>query len=154
VKIRLVCVGKPRDRVLAELHERYAERIRRFGVGYETAHVAEVRADGRFSEDHVRQREGRALIDAHGGAGRIIALDPTGRCWSSEQLAERIEGWGTPAATLLIGGPLGLHEQVRTRAEAVWSLSPLTFPHELARVLIAEQVYRALCIRRGVPYHK
>ena len=84
----------------------------------------------------------------------LIALDAAGRLFDSETLAEHIESWTTPAATLLIGGPLGLHSSIGEKAQLQWSLSPLTFPHELMRVLVAEQLYRALTILRGVPYHK
>lgn len=153
MRLVLLCVGKPRDADLCQLHDRYADRIRQFGVRYETIWVPETRAGGRFSDDHVRLRETRALLD-RGEAGRTIALDRSGRSWTSEQLASRLERWATPCATLLVGGPLGLHREALERSDECWSLSSLTFPHELVRVLLAEQLYRAVTILRGVPYHK
>ena len=66
----------------------------------------------------------------------------------------RLERWATPRLTLVVGGPLGLHRKLLERADGRWSLSPLTFPHELVRGLVAEQLYRALTILRRVPYHK
>ena len=154
MKARLLCVGKSRERGIAALHDDYAERIRRLGVDYDTGFVPEIRAAGRYADDHVREREARALLEARGAKSTWIALDSRGRAWTSEGLAERIETWLTPRAELVVGGPLGLHTRVLEAAEHVWSLSPLTFPHELVRVLVAEQLYRALTLRRGLPYHK
>ena len=154
MKIRVVCVGKPRERALVGLHDGYAERIRRLGVEYESKSVAEVRAEGRYSDDHVRERESRALLEACEGKGELIALDRTGRLMSSEELAAGLERWAVSRAQILVGGPLGHHSSLLREAGHVWSLSPLTFPHELARVIVAEQLYRALTIRRGLPYHK
>lgn len=154
MKLRLLSVGKPRDPEACKLHDRYAERISRFGVDYESIWVPETSSGGRYSDEHVREREARRLIDRLAGRGSVIAVDAGGRDYSSIELSRRIERWANPAATFIIGGPLGLHESARSRADAVWSLSSLTFPHELARVLVSEQLYRAVTLLRGVPYHK
>lgn len=156
MRFRLLLVGKPRDRQAALLHDDYAGRIRRLGVGFETNWVAEVRPGGRFSEEHALEREAGLLLERAGAKGRgsEIALDRGGRLLDSRELSRRIERWAVPRATFIIGGPLGLHESVLRRADAVWSLSPLTLPHELARVIVAEQLYRALTLLRGLPYHK
>jgi 23S rRNA (pseudouridine1915-N3)-methyltransferase len=154
VRIRLLLVGKPRDAEAGALHDRFAERIRRLGVDYVTEWVPEVRPGGRYSDAHVREREGRSLTDRLDGRGTSIALDRQGTSLSSEELSRRIETWATPRATFLIGGPLGHAPSVLERADAVWSLSRLTLPHELARVVLAEQLYRALTLLRGIPYHK
>jgi 23S rRNA (pseudouridine1915-N3)-methyltransferase len=154
VRLRLLSVGKPRDPEACKLHDRYGERISRFGVDYESIWVAETSPGGRYSDEHVREREARRLIDRLAGRGSVIAVDAGGRDYSSIELSQRVERWANPAATFIIGGPLGLHESVRSRADAVWSLSPLTFPHELVRVLVSEQLYRAVTLLRGVPYHK
>jgi 23S rRNA (pseudouridine1915-N3)-methyltransferase len=156
VRIHLLSVGKPRDREFGLLHDRYARRIGRMGVAYTTGWVPEVAPGGRYSDDHVREREARSLRDALEAAepGTLIALDRKGRIRDSRQLVRLLERWATPRATFVIGGPLGLHPDFAAEAQARWSLSALTFPHELARVLVVEQLYRALTIQRGVPYHK
>jgi 23S rRNA (pseudouridine1915-N3)-methyltransferase len=154
MRIVLLTVGRPRDRELCVVHDRYAERISRFGVRYATEWVAETAAGGRFTEKHAREREGQQLLDKLGDTGRAIALDRQGTSLTSPQLAEKLERWATPLVTLVVGGPLGLAPSVTGRAETTWSLSPLTFPHELVRVLVAEQLYRALTLLRGHPYHK
>ena len=154
MRICLLSVGKPKDRLLASVHDRYAARIGRLGVEYGARWVAEVRAGGRFSDEHVREREGRSLLDGGGPAGVRIALDPGGTLLTTEALARRLERWALPLGTFLVGGPLGLHAEVRERSDERWSLSPLTLPHELVRVVVVEQIYRALTILRGLPYHK
>lgn len=154
MKIRVLAVGRPRDGELDARVQDYGRRIERFGVGWSTAEVREVAAGKRYSERHAREREAAALLAGSGDRGRLVALDPGGRCWSSEQVAERLERWTTPHGTFVVGGPLGLDRAVLERADAVWSLSKLTFPHELARLIVAEQLYRAITILRNVPYHK
>jgi 23S rRNA (pseudouridine1915-N3)-methyltransferase len=154
MKIRVLCVGKPRERGMGLLHDEYAERIRRLGVEYEWSIVPEVRAEGRYSDDHVRKRESRALLEARERKGRSIALDRSGRSLSSEELAVHLERWAVPRAQFLVGGPLGHHPDLLNEVDHVWALSRLTFPHEMVRVIVAEQLYRALSILRGLPYHK
>ena len=154
MKIRMLQVGKPRDAPAVALHDRYVERIERLGVGYAVSWVPEVQPDGRFSDEHVREREARALLEELDAKSTAIALDRGGQSLTSEELSRRLERWATPRATFVIGGPLGLHGGILDRADWRWSLSPLTFPHELARVIVAEQLYRALTLLRGVPYHK
>lgn len=154
MNLRLVTVGRPRNAHLAALHDDYADRIRRFGVGWETRAVPEEKASGRYSEEHLRAREARAIERALDDGEAVVLLDPAGKMLSSDELAARLPRWAAPRAALVVGGPSGLHPGLSSRATAAWSLSRLTFPHELVRVLVAEQVYRALCIARRVPYHR
>ncbi len=154
MKIRVVSVGKPKDERWASLHDDYAKRITRLGAGYDTAWVREVRPDRAFSDDHVREREAAALVEALDPKSTVVALDTSGELLDSERLASRLERWAERQASFVIGGPLGLHRSFVGRADAGWALSPLTFPHEMVRALLAEQLYRALTILRGVPYHK
>lgn len=153
MKILVLSVGRP-DRRFTALFDDYAARIRRFGVTFETAHVEEVEAAGRYDDAHAREREGRALAAAIPARSKVVALDPAGVGMTSQELSRRLEPWATPRATFLIGGPLGLDPARREEAEAVLSLSAMTLPHDLARVVLAEQIYRALTLLRGIPYHK
>jgi 23S rRNA (pseudouridine1915-N3)-methyltransferase len=102
--------------------------------------------------------EADALLDKsrQKGAGELWALDQRGGLLTSEQLAQRIGRLrdASLALTLVIGGDEGLSPRVRDQARFIWSLSPLTLPHRLARVLVLEQLYRAFEILRGAPYHK
>jgi len=100
--------------------------------------------------------EGAALLAALRDGERVIALDRRGKQWSTEILAQHLAQWlqGGRNIALLIGGPDGLAEPVRKRATQLWSLSDLTLPHGLVRVLVAEQLYRAWSMLQGGPYHR
>ncbi len=101
------------------------------------------------------RKESDALLRAVGN-DRVIALEVKGRPWSTEQLSDRLSEWqlsGDPWS-LLIGGPDGLSPECRSRAEVHWSLSPLTLPHPLVRIMVMEQLYRAWSINAGHPYHR
>ncbi|MDE1958900.1 MAG: 23S rRNA (pseudouridine(1915)-N(3))-methyltransferase RlmH [Xanthomonadaceae bacterium] len=100
--------------------------------------------------------EGAALLAALPRDARVIALDGRGAAWSSETLAQKLADWRMQGRdlALLIGGADGLAEAVLARAELRWSLGPLTLPHMLVRVLVAEQLYRAASLLAGHPYHR
>lgn len=100
--------------------------------------------------------EGEAILAALGPKERVIALEVKGKNWSTEQLAEHVADWQMEGqdTTLLIGGPDGLSASCRERADTLWSLSPLTLPHPLVRVLLVEQLYRAWSLINNHPYHK
>lgn len=101
-------------------------------------------------------QEGERLLQAVPAGARIVALDVRGQSWSTEDLAARMMRWmqdGRDLA-LMIGGPDGLSDACLERAELRWSLSPLTLPHALVRVIVAEQLYRAWTVCRGHPYHR
>jgi 23S rRNA (pseudouridine1915-N3)-methyltransferase len=142
VKLRLVSVGKDKGPT-SELAQEYAERIRRFA----DLDLVELRGQGPV-------REAEAVLEKV--RGELWALDERGKELTSAQLAEKIGRLrdSAQALTLCIGGDEGLDPSVRKQARFVWSLSPLTLPHRLARVVALEQVYRAFEILRGGPYHK
>jgi len=100
--------------------------------------------------------EGERLLAAVPAGSRAIALDERGQEWSTVELAERLAGWLRDGRdiSLLIGGPDGLDDGCRARADLEWSLSRLTLPHSLARVLVAEQLYRAWSLLHHHPYHR
>ena len=102
------------------------------------------------------QQEGEAMLAAIPRQARVVALEVGGRPWTTEQLAEQLSAWQQDGRdiALLIGGPEGLAPACRARAELSWSLSPLTFPHPLVRVIVAEQFYRAWSILQNHPYHR
>lgn len=100
--------------------------------------------------------EGQKMLNAIPDRARVIALDERGRPWSTLQLAQHLEEWlpdGRDVA-LLVGGPDGLAPECKQRAEQSWSLSALTLPHPLVRVILAEQIYRAWSVTQGHPYHR
>ena len=104
----------------------------------------------------VIEEEGERLLAAVPARSHLIALDSGGKQWSTEQLADQLDHWLGDGrdVSLLVGGPDGLSDRCKTAAETLWSLSKLTLPHPLVRVLIAEQIYRAWSILKGHPYHR
>ena len=103
-----------------------------------------------------RREEGGRLLAALPKGVQVIALDEQGRAWSTAELSRQLAAWlaeGRDLA-LLVGGPEGLDPTCRARADRLWSLSPLTFPHPLVRVILAEQLYRAWSLLTGHPYHR
>ncbi len=103
-----------------------------------------------------RQQEGEALLKAVPRDDLIVALDVTGRSLSTEKLAETLGGWYDEGhnVSLLVGGPDGLDPMCLQQAGQRWSLSAMTLPHPLVRVMLAEQIYRAWSILQGHPYHR
>lgn len=102
------------------------------------------------------EKEGEAILSAIGKNEQVIALDVKGKAWSTEQLAENLAAWKMSGDNfcLLIGGPDGLSPAILQMASIKWSLSPLTLPHPLVRILLIEQLYRACSILQNHPYHK
>lgn len=103
-----------------------------------------------------RQRESRAILDALPDGAFLVLLDIDGQAWSSDALADQLARWRETGRPLVfvIGGAEGVDDAVQRAAQVRWSLGPATLPHELARVVAMEQVYRAFTILHGLPYHK
>lgn len=102
------------------------------------------------------QGESQKMIKAIPKGARVIALDERGTAWTTRQLATQFEEWLAAGCdiALLVGGPDGLSDECHRRAVQQWSLSPLTLPHALVRVVVAEQLYRAWSVMKGHPYHR
>jgi 23S rRNA (pseudouridine1915-N3)-methyltransferase len=102
------------------------------------------------------KKEGTLMLEHVKPSDQVVALEVKGASWSTEKLADQLKNWQMRAGdvALLVGGPDGLSEECRRRADQQWSLSPLTLPHPLVRVLLAEQVYRAWTINQHHPYHR
>ena len=153
-RIRLLTVGKPRDVRMAGLAEEYLKRLRAgMPVLWET--VAE-EPFKKGDESRALTKEAARLLERIHADDYVVILDVQGQSIDSESLAARLEEWRITAKNVVfvVGGSLGLDGAVRARAQWRWSLSPLTFPHGLAHVLVSEQLYRAWTILQGHPYHK
>ncbi len=148
----LIAVGKLRP-ALREVCDDYLRRLGR----HLPVEEREVREAGRAgSPARQRTEEGRRLLDALPADADVVLLDVGGTAWTSESLARRLSAWRLAARDLafVIGGAEGVSAAVREGASVRWSLGPLTLPHELARVVVVEQLYRAGTILRGEPYHR
>lgn len=111
---------------------------------------------GQGSAQQAMDKEAQALRKAMGARDRIIALDVKGKPWSTEELAQQLQSWQMSGSdySLIIGGPDGIAPDLLASAEQRWSLSALTLPHPMVRVLVVEQLYRAWSINAGHPYHR
>jgi 23S rRNA (pseudouridine1915-N3)-methyltransferase len=148
----LLAVGKLRPSFRAAADD-YLRRLAR----HVKVREVEVREAGRTrSREAQRSEEATRLLARCPPGARLVALARQGAGWSSEELARRLDRWLREArpVALAIGGSYGLAPELLTAAADRWSLGPLTLPHELARVVVAEQLYRAVTILRGEPYHK
>lgn len=150
--VHLLAVGRLRPAFRAAADD-YLRRLSRFLVVRER----EVKEGGRAGNVTAQRREeGRRLREALPDDALMVALTREGSPWSSEEVARRLRRWRDEGreVAFLIGGATGLEESVIRDAGARWSLGPLTLPHELARVVVCEQLYRATTILAGQPYHK
>lgn len=147
-------VGKPRDANLAGAIHEYETRAAR----YWPLKINEVREETARSgsADLVREREGERLLAALPPGAQIVACDVIGKTMTSEQFAAWLQRSREAArdVAILIGGAYGLSDAIKQRASITLALAPWTLPHELARLVLAEQLYRAGTIGRGEPYHK
>jgi 23S rRNA (pseudouridine1915-N3)-methyltransferase len=152
MEISLVAVGKLRP-YYREAVDDYARRLRR----YVTFREHEIREASRAPTVAAqRLEEAKRLEEKIANGGAFVALAREGAPWSSTDLAQQLGRWLLSArqVSLVVGGSHGLDPAFLNRASARWSLGPLTLPHELARVVAIEQLYRAFTILRGEPYHK
>jgi len=152
VEIAVVAVGKLRP-YYREAFDDYARRLQRYG----TFREHEVREASRAPTVAAQRAEEAQRLHARITEGSsVVALARVGAGWTSADLAKQLERWLLAARplTFAIGGSHGLDSPLIARSAATWSLGPLTLPHELARVVVGEQLYRAFTILRGEPYHK
>jgi 23S rRNA (pseudouridine1915-N3)-methyltransferase len=153
LKLRILSIGKDRSGLYQPAIEEYARRVGRF-ARLELLELPEARRHA--GTPLAKVEEGEALLARLGPRERVVALDERGQAHGSVELARRLQAWleGGRDVAFLVGGSDGLADAVLARAEERISLSRLTLAHRLARLVLAEQLYRAFTILRGEPYHK
>jgi len=159
MKLAICAVGRAKPSPERELTELYLERARGAGpqIGVGSADLIEVDERKKLEPAELKVREGELLLAAAPKGAIIIALDERGKNLKSSELARVIEGrrdQGAPAMAFLIGGADGLSDAVRQSADLTLSLGKATWPHMLVRAMLAEQLYRAITILTGHPYHR
>ena len=155
MKIRLYALGTRMPAWVDEGYRDYARRLRG-GWSLELVEVPVAKRNARSPTARLVEEEGERLLAALPASATVVALDERGTAMASAGLARRLAEWqreGAPLA-LMIGGPDGLSARCLARASLRWSLSPLTLPHALVRVVVAEQLYRAWSILHRHPYHR
>lgn len=159
MRITIISVGKIKEKFFDQAVKEYAKRLSKFCRLNEEI-VQDERADETYSQaeiDQVKIREGQKILSKIPKNSYIIALDIRGSQISSEDLAKKIDSLGLEGIsdiTFIIGGSNGLSEEVIRRADYKLSFSKMTFPHQLFKVILLEQIYRAFKINSGEAYHK
>jgi 23S rRNA (pseudouridine1915-N3)-methyltransferase len=154
-----VTVGKLKEKYLKQGIEEYVKRLSAYAK-IEVIEVADEKAPEELSElemIQVKQKEGERILAKVAQDTYVIALAIDGKLRSSEELADTLDKlatYGKSKIAFIIGGSLGLSEEVLSRANEHLSFSRMTFPHQLMRLILVEQIYRAFRINRGEPYHK
>lgn len=154
MRFDIVLPGKTKDSFLAEGIEEYRKRLRHYAdIHLKFLKVNKVQG----SEEVVKKKEAELLLSGLAPSSFAVALDAGGKQFSSPELAVQIGHWektGVRNVTFLLGGPLGLAPEVLSRADLKLSLSRMTFTHDMARLFLLEQLYRAYTIKNGGKYHK
>lgn len=159
MKITILCVGKIKEKYFSMAIEEYVKRLSRY-CKLEIIEVPDEKTDENASaaeENMVKAKEGERILKNIKDTSYVIALAIGGKQLDSVELSEKIEKLGVQGVshiTFVIGGSLGLDERILQRADYKLSFSKMTFPHQLMRVVLLEQVYRSYRIMNGEPYHK
>ena len=155
----LIAVGKLREKPYRAMADEYLKRLSRYAKveEVELPDLPEPADASPALEKQVKDREGEAILAKIRPGDYVIALTIPGKQWDSPGLSRHLSALmdrGSSSIALVIGGSLGLSDAVLNRANEQLSMSPMTFPHQLARVMLLEQLYRAMKIRAGERYHK
>ena len=159
MKITIACVGRIKEKFYRDAVAEYEKRLSRY-CKLEILEVADEKTPdgaGAALEEQIREKEGRRLLEKIREDAFVCSLEIEGKRLTSEGFAGWMEGLavkGTSHIVFVIGGSLGLHESVRRRADMALSFSDMTFPHQLMRIILLEQIYRGYRIVKGEPYHK
>lgn len=157
--LRIVCVGRLKERFYEEAVSEFVKRLSRY-ASVELIEVADEKAPERLSaaqRERVKSEEGKRILAKLDRNDFVVALAIEGKAYSSPALAETVQAWmneGRGSFVFLIGGSLGLSAEVLSRADRLLSFGKMTFSHQLFRVMLLEQLYRAFKILNNEPYHK
>ena len=157
-KIKIVAVGKIKERPLGDMIGEYVKRLKKYCT-IDIIEVADESVSARESDAGIRRSqlvEAGRILERRLAGGYAIALDMGGQSTNSIEFSQKLNYLADhyPEIVFFIGGSHGLHQDVLTRADNIWSMSELTFPHQLARLILVEQIYRAFKIINNETYHK
>ncbi len=155
MSLTLVAVGEKMPRWVTDVFQEYAKRLPH-EYRLQLLEIPALKRHKNANSTYLKTTESDRILAALPKSAYVVALDEHGRLHTSEQLAQRLDRWRSEHAHIyfVIGGPDGLSEALLARAQEKWSLSPLTLPHPLVRVIVAEQLYRAWSILQDHPYHR
>jgi len=155
MRIALISVSNKQPAWVREGFDHYARRLGR-SCRLELVEIPLAKRAASVTVERLLEREGERMLAAIPKDAHVVALDERGHAWSTSTLAERVGAWSGRGVSvaLLVGGPDGLAPECSRRAAEAWSLSALTLPHGLVRIVVAEALYRAFSLRQGHPYHR
>lgn len=155
MRIRLIATGRNMPGWVTEGYLEYARRMPA-GFSLELREIPLGRRTRGADIVRMQRKEGEQMLAAIGPRDKVIAMEVNGRNWSTEKLADQLGCWHDLGenVSLLVGGPEGILPEISARSDLRWSLSALTLPHPMVRILIAEQLYRAWSILDNHPYHR
>ena len=155
MKVRLLCVGKLSKSFARDGVDEYVRRIKRY-LPLQAEELKEEKGGKKSDPNYIREQEGTRLLARITPEATVVVLDERGRQWCSTELAGWLEkkmNAGVGEIIWIIGGAYGLSDDVRQRADLTLALSAMTLPHQMARLVLVEQIYRGLTIIRNEPYH-
>lgn len=155
MRVKLIAIGTKMPKWVTEGFDEYAKRLPR-DFALELVELPMAPRGKNTDIAKAIQKEGDAMLAAIPSGDKVIALEVLGKSWSTEQLAQQTESWRMDGynISLLVGGPDGLDPRCTAKADQAWSLSKLTLPHPMVRILLAEQIYRAWTLMNNHPYHR
>ena len=159
MNIKIIAVGKVREKYMLEGIKEFSKRLSRY-CKLEIIEVQDEKAPEKLSVKQmeiIKEREGKRILSKIPSNGHVIILDIDGKNLSSEELSDKIEQLmvsGVNDIVFIIGGSIGLSKEVRVKSDFKLSFSKMTFPHQLMRIILLEQIYRGFKIMKGEPYHK
>ncbi len=155
MKIQLICVGKTTFKYLLEGEKEYLKRLQHY-IQVEKIEIPELRNAKKMSKDEIKRKEGKIIIDKITNADFVVLLDEKGKQYSSKEFSKLIQkkmNLGIKRIAFVTGGAYGFSEEVYQKANSLFSLSKMTFSHQMVRMFFLEQLYRAFTILKGQPYH-
>jgi 23S rRNA (pseudouridine1915-N3)-methyltransferase len=155
MKIKLICIGKTGKSFLVEGEQTYLNRLKHY-LPLEKVEIPDLKNAKKLSKDQIKVEEGKLILDKTNTADHILLLDENGKTFSSEKFAVFIEKQFHIAGktiVFVIGGAYGFSDEIYSRANGQISISSMTFSHQMIRMIFLEQLYRAMTILKGEPYH-
>ena len=155
MKLKILAVGQKMPGWVAAGYQEYAKRMPR-ECSIEIIEISPAKRTKQSQLNKVKETEGKKILSLIKENDYVVALEVKGKAWSTADLAKKLSAWQgiNPYIIFLIGGPDGLSADCLNRANEQWCLSPLTFPHPLVRVILAEQLYRGWSLMNNHPYHR
>jgi rRNA large subunit m3Psi methyltransferase RlmH len=155
MKLKILAVGQKMPGWVAAGYQEYAKRMPR-ECSIEIIEIPPAKRTKQSQLNKIKETEGKKILSLIKENDYVVALEVKGKAWSTADLAKKLSAWQgiNPSIIFLIGGPDGLSADCLNRANEQWCLSPLTFPHPLVRVILAEQLYRGWSLMNNHPYHR